>query len=306
MSTHFGHSFTTGLNATPGAASYVGLFTPINRGVSAAQAAEVSSVVQAEQVNSAGHYTVFVGLNDLSRYKNDAAKIEFFRRSLRASLAWLSLPNKKTARGAQAGIAFTGAWVDSPTPNPCGKYTTQNGASAAAGTSGDTVYIGLSEGDYADMGESITVAIDGVTVYSGSVKALGVTTWLNQWWSRCCWRFTGLAAGPHYVVVTQASPSGKFLHLDYIAGSDQPASPKVLVSNITKCSAAWYSGAGVTEATVAAYNAVIAVCVAEFPNCVLVDNFSSLTVAEHISSDGAHPNNAGHALIYKNFLTAGA
>jgi hypothetical protein len=306
MGIHFGHSFTAGLNASPGTAGYVGLFVPVNRGVSAAQAADMSGIVQQEVVDAGQRYTVFIGLNDLSRYKGDTAKMEFFRRSLRASLAWLSLPSKKTARGAQAGIAFSGAWTDSPSPNPCGKYTTAQGATAAATVEGDTVFIGLSEGDYVAMGEAITVTIDGLPVHSGSVKVPGVTTWLDQWWSRSAWRFSGLGPGPHSVVVTHTSPAGKFLHLDYIAADDQPARPRVLVSNISKCSAAWYAGAGVSEALLRDYNAVIAAVCAEFPNCTLVDNYSGLDPALHVSADGAHPNNAGHAQIYRNFAAAGA
>lgn len=306
MGVHFGHSFTAGLNATPGAASYVGLFAPVNRGVSAACAADMSGIVQTEAVDPGQCYSVFIGINDVTRYKSDPAKMEFFRRSLRASLAWLSLPTKKTARGAQAGISFGGTWYDSPAPNPCGKYTTQAGAWASATVSGDTVVIGLSEGDYIAMAESVTVTIDGVMVHTGSVKVPGVITWLNQWWSRSAWRFSGLGPGPHDVVITQASPAGKFLHVDYIAGDEQTARPRVLVSNISKCSPAWYAGAGVSEALLQDYNAIIAATVAEFSNCLLVDNFAGMDPALHVSSDGAHPNNAGHAQIYRNFVAAGA
>lgn len=214
MMTFYGDSNTVGYGLGAYDKDMVELFTPLNYGVSASQAAEVSSAVQQLAPVATMVYATNVGLNDVSRYMNDAAKKEYCRRVMRAVVGWLALPTKKTARGAQAGITFTGTWADTPSPNTCGKYTTQNGATASATVSGDTVFIGVSEGDYSTMGESINVTIDGVSQGNFSVKVPGVTTWLNQWWGRAAWKFSGLGAGSHTVVVTQNSPSGKFLHLD--------------------------------------------------------------------------------------------
>ena len=280
----------------------VSKFSPINSCVSASQAAEVSSAVQQIAPVPYGLYGLNVVLNDVSRYLNDPAKKEYFRRVLRAAVAWSALPDKKTARGAQAGITFTGTWTDSPSPNPCGKYTTQNGATATATVSGDTVFIGVSEGDYADMGESINVTIDGVSKGTFGVKVSGTTTYLGQWWGRAVWKFTGLGAGNHTVVVTQNSPSGKFLHLDWIAGSDQITKTRVQVGNCTKCSAAWYSGAGVTEAMIQSYNSIIADVVAEFPYARLVDLFNALYPSTCLQADGAHWNETGHFTAHQEHM----
>lgn len=276
----------------------VGKFAPVNYSVSASQAAEVSSAVQQLAPVPFGLYGFNVGLNDVSRYLGDAAKKEHFRKAMRAAIAWPALPDKKTGRGAQAGITFTGTWADSPSPDTCGKYTSQNGATATATVSGDTVFVGVSDGDYVGMGESIDVTIDGVSKGTFSVKAPGVATWLNQWWSRVAWKFTGLGAGNHTVVVTQNSPNGKFLHLDWIAGSDQTTKTRVQVGNVTKCSAAWYAGSGVTEAMISDYNSIIADVVAEFSYARLVDLFSAWNAAAYLQADGAHWNETGHAIAH--------
>lgn len=294
----YGDSNGVGYGLPAQAKDVVELFAPLNYCVSASQAAEVSSAVQQSAPIPFGLYGLNVVLNDISRYKDDAGKKEYFRTALRAVIAWAALPDKKTGRGTQAGITFSGTWVDSPTPNTCGKYTTQNGASASATVSGDTVFVGVSAGDYADMGESINVTIDGVSKGTFSVKVPGVTTWLNQWWSRVAWKFTGLGAGNHTVVVTQNSPNGKFLHLDWIAGSDQTTKTRVQVGNVTKCSAAWYAGSGVTEAMISDYNSIIADVVAEFPYARLVDLFSVWDAAAYLQADGAHWNETGHAIAH--------
>lgn len=298
----YGDSNGAGYGLSPAVKDIVELFIPLNYCVSASQAAEVSSEVQQLAPVPYGLYGLNVVLNDVSRYLNDAGKKEFFRCVMRAAIAWAALPEKKTARGAQAGITFSGAWSDSPSPNTCGKYTTQNTASGSASVSGDTVFVGMSKGDYVDMGETINVTIDGVSKGNFSVKDLGVTTWLGQWWGRAAWKFTGLGAGSHNVVVTQNSPNGKFLHLDWIAGSDQTAKTRVQVGNATKCSAAWYAGAGVTEALLQSYNTIIAEVVAEFPYARVVDLFSALNPATCLQADGAHWNETGHYVAHQEHM----
>ncbi len=300
----YGDSITYGVGANPASASWVGLFNPVNAGVSSAQAAEVSSYVQLETVDPLRLYFLAIGGNDAAKYKDDPAKKEYFRRVYRACLGWLLLPNKKTGRGVQAGISFTGAWTDSPSPNTCGKYTTQNGATATATVSGDAIYIALSEGDYVDMGEAVNITIDGVDKGTYSVKTPGITTFLNQWWGRACWRFSGLGAGNHAVVVTQNSPNGKYLHLDWIAGSDQANTPRVLVGNAMKFTDWYYASLGINSATTQAYNAIIADVVAEFPsaNVQVVDNYSVFDPTIHSSDQYGHPNNAGYLAMHNNFM----
>lgn len=299
----FGDSIVVGVGASPQSNCWVGLFTPTNAGVSSAQAADLSGIMQAETLNYSKPTIIAIGANDAAKYKNDSAKKEYFRRAYRACLAWLCLPDKKTARGPQAGITLTGSWADSPAPNTCGKYTTQNGATGSATVSGDSVYIALSEGDYPSMGEQINVRIDGVPISTFSVKQLGVTTFLNQWWGRCVWKFTGLGAGQHTVVVTQNSPSGSFLHLDYIAGSEQPVRPQVIAGNAMKFTDWYYNNLGINAATTQAYNAIINDVCAEF-GVPVVDNYSIFDPSIHSSDQYGHPNNAGYLVIHNNFKAA--
>lgn len=301
-----GDSIAEGIGASAQDKRWMELFKPINYAVSASQAADVSG--RQRDISASKEYFLGIGANDAAFYKNDAAKQEYFRRVFRACLAWRLLSNRKTARGSQAGIAFTGAWADIPAPNPCGKYTTQNGAMARATVSGDTVYIGASEGDYPDMAETINVVIDGVSQGNFSVKRSGITTHLGQWWGRIAWRFTGLGAGAHNVIVTHASPAGKFLHLDYIAGSDQAATPRVVVGNAMKFTDSYYATLGIDASTTQAYNAIIADVVAEFVAhglpVVLLDRYAHFDPATQSADQYGHPSDAWQKVMRNDFIDA--
>lgn len=299
-----GDSIAEGIGASTPARRWYELIRPVNYAVSSSQVADVSG--RQRTISAENEYFLGVGGNDAARYKNDPIKQEYFRRCLRACLAWRLLVDRKTARGVQAGITFTGTWTDSPSPNTCGKYTTQNGAMGSATVSGDTVYIGVSEGDYPDMAEAINVVIDGVNKGNFSVKRPGVTTFLGQWWGRITWRFTGLGAGNHSVIVKHVSPTGKFLHLDYIAGSDQTSAPRCLVGNCVKFTPAYMADLGITTATIQAYNQIIADVVAEFTahgmDVQIVDRYSSIDQSIHASDYWGHPNDAGQVVLHDLFM----
>lgn len=304
----FGDSIPYGLGASKPSSSWAGRLTPVNVSVPAAQAADLSRIAQAWSADPKETYKVEIGTNDVAKYKGDADKQEYFRRTLRGALAWLLLIDKKTARGAQAGITFSGIWADSPSPNPCGKYTTKFDASASATVTGTAVYIGLSEGDYVDMGESINVVIDGVDKGTYPVKIAGVKTYLGQWWGRVAWYFGGLSAGPHAVTVKSLSPNGKFLHVDYIAGSTQTTQAKTRLFNILKFSDAGYTASGTTQAMTDAFNTILSELVAEFAghghDIELVDGHASIDSALHLS-DGTHPNDDGHFILARLMEAAG-
>lgn len=304
MITFFGDSISNGYGVLP-AESYVGLFGVNEAADDSQQAAEVSSDVMQLTPDLRQAYGLMIGLNDVSMYKDDAAKMEFFRRALRACVAWFCLYDRKIARGPQAGIEFTGAWIDSPTPNTCGKYTTEAGAKGRAIVTGDTAYIALSEGRYEHydfMSHNIRVVIDGVDKGPHSVDIPGVTTWLKQWWSRTVWKFDNLGPGDHAVEITNLD-GGRFLHLDYIAGNYQPSRPEVLLGLITKCTTAWYAVAGVTPALVQSYNAIVADIAAEL-GATLVNTWEVLDPAIHLQPDGAHPNKLGHRELHWAFWDA--
>lgn len=301
-----GDSIAEGIGASSTDKRWYELFRPVNYAVSSSQAADVSG--RTRDISADKQYFLGIGGNDAACYKNDATKQEYFRRVFRSCLAWRLLLNRKTGRGPQAGITFTGTWTDSPSPNTCGKYTTQNGAMGSATVSGDTVYIGVSEGDYPDMAEAINVVIDGVNKGNFSVKRPGVTTFLGQWWGRITWRFTGLGAGNHSVIVKHVSPTGKFLHLDYIAGSDQAATPKVVVGNAMRFTDAYYATLGIDASTTQAYNAIIADVVAEFTAhglpVTLLDRYAHFDPATQSADQWGHPGDAWQKIMRNDFIDA--
>jgi len=300
-----GDSIAEGIGASATEKRWYELFNPVNYAVSSSQAADVSGRQRAVAVDD--EYFIGIGGNDAAFYKNDPVKQEYFRRVFRSILAWRLLLSRKTGHGPQAGITFTGTWADMPTPSPCGKYTTQTGAAATATVSGTSVYVEVSECDYPDMGENISVKIDGVEKGPFSVKRPGVTTYLGQWWGRVVWAFDGLAAGNHTVVITQNSPNGKFLHLSYIAGSDQTASPVVIVGNAMKFTDAYYATLGIDAATTQAYNAIIAAVVAEFIvyglPVTLLDRYAHFDPATQSADQWGHPNDAWQRSQRRDFLT---
>ena len=301
-----GDSIARGVGASTPANSWQGLVTTVNTAADSAQAADDSRIVQESEPIGKRVYVTCIGTNDAAKYKDDSAKQAFFKNIFRSILAWRLLPDRKTGRGAKAGITFSGTWTDSPSPNQCGKYTTQNGATASATVSGDTVYIGVSECDHADMSESINVVIDGVSHGNFSVKRTGITTYLGQWWGRVAWRFTGLGEWSHSVVVTHVSPTGKYLHLDYIAGSDQTDAPRVIVGNCVKFTDAYMTELGITASTIQAYNTIISDVVSEFTahgrDVQIMDRYSVINQAIHSSDYWGHPNDAGQIVLHDLFM----
>ena len=305
-----GDSIARGVGASTPANSWHALATPINTAVDSTQAADDSRIVQEAEPDPKRVYVTAIGTNDAGQYKDNTAKKAFFKNVFRAILAWRLLPDRKTGRGAKAGIAFSGTWTDSPSPNPCGKYTTEYNASGTATVNGDTVYIGLSEGHYPDydvMSQQIKVVIDSVDKGTFSVDVQGITTAvLLQWYGRACWRFSGLGAGNHTVTITNLSQSGKYLHLDYIAGSTQASAPRVIVGNCVKFTDAYMADLGITTSTIQAYNTIISDVVAEFTahgrDVQIMDRYSVINQAIHSSDYWGHPNDAGQIVLHDLFM----
>lgn len=305
-----GDSIARGVGASTPANSWHALVTPINTAVDSTQAADDSRIVQEAEPDPKRVYVTAIGTNDAGQYKDNSAKQAFFKNVFRAILAWRLLPARKTGRGPKAGITFSGTWADSPSPNPCGKYTTEYNASGTATVNGDTVYIALSEGHYElydFMSQQVKVVIDNVDKGTFSVDApQGVTTYLSQWYGRACWRFSGLGAGNHTVTITNLSQSGKFLHLDYIAGSTQAAAPRVIVGNCVKFTDAYMTDLGITASTIQAYNTIISDVVAEFTahgrDVQIMDRYSVINQAIHSSDYWGHPNDAGQIVLHDLFM----
>ncbi len=292
----FGDSITAGLNANPASSSWVNLFTPVNHAVSASQAADMADVVQNTVPLKNETYTIMVGTNDIYKYKTDTLKQGYFKQFLRHCIAWLSFPNKVTAQSPN--ITYTGSWWNVGV-NSFGKACSTNGNTATAAVEGNKVFIGFIIQDNVLTFGTADVEIDGIVVGSFACNGTGMTTVLNKTYASAAVCFD-VPSGQHTVKVTVTSPSGKYFYLNYIAGNNQE-SPKVLVSNILKWSASGYSSNGLSPSITNDYNNLINIVSSEFSNSVLVDNYSHIDPAIHLSSDGVHPNNAGHAIIYARF-----
>ncbi len=306
--TAYGDSITLGSGASPASNAWMALLTPINKGTSNFQAADVAKIIGGNgggvEVNpvAGSEYSVMIGTNDHRQYKTDATKQDYFKKYLTSALVSLSTINKVRAR--DISVAYTGSWTNtSDTPN--GKFATAVGAKATATVYGTSIYVGFiihSSGSATGIAD---VKIDGVTV--GTISCKGFTpsmvTVTGLGYSTGCARFSGLSAGAHTVevVVTNAG----WLMLEYITGNYQPSFPKVVVSNIIKMTASGYTTYGTSQANVDTFNTIIAGVVADLQadglNIVTVDNYTSVDPSTDISADGVHPNNAGHLKIKNNF-----
>ncbi len=290
----YGDSITS---ATPG---WVGQLSPVKGAVSGDQAADLSKVMQGLTPSASKKYTLMIGTNDIRTYKNDAGKKEYFKRFLRQSVAWPALLSKVKAR--DAGMTYTGTWSNTAV-NSFGKYTTANGATAQATVSGNSAYVCYIIQNYAGTDSAVNVEIDSNLV--GTLSANGSSPSMNtvngSTYSSACQRYTGLGAGSHTVKLTVTSANGKYFYLDYIAGSAQASTPKILLSNIIRMTSAAYTSFGITDATTDAYNDIIDDLIAEFSadglNVTLVDNHAVIDPATDLQGDGVHPDASGEADI---------
>jgi lysophospholipase L1-like esterase len=291
--TTFGDSITAGIGATTPAKSWVGLFTPVNKGISGAQAADLANTVILTAPIVTEKYTVMIGSNDIYKYRTDPIKQAYFKKFMRHNLAWLSFPNKVRAQD----MVKTGTWWNASV-NSFGIATSSNAATATATVTGTKVFIGHLMQDYVGTTGTASIEIDGVVVGTYSNNANGMTTHLAAGYALAACVFD-VAAGTHTVKITVTSPNGGYFYLDYIAGNAQP-SPKILLSNILKWSDAAYAGNGLMPTITNDYNTLVNQVIADFPNVVLVDNNSLINPVLHIS-DGVHPNDVGYKIIYNNF-----
>jgi len=300
--TAFGDSHTVGVGATAPAKSWLGLMAPVNAAASGAQAADVSNAVQGQAPDLGRTYTIMVGTNDHRTYKADTTKQEFFKRFLRQAIAWLAYPEK--CKGRDACMSYTGTWSNTAA-NGFGKVSTQSGATAQAMVDGQSVYLCYIIQAHSSALSSANIEIDGAVV--GTVGSYGAMNTVNgSTFASACSRFGGLSSGSHTVKVTVTS-SGKNFYLDYIAGSAQPT-PRVLVSNVIRMTAAAYSAYGTSLANVTAYNGIISDVISEFTSdtadVALIDNYSDIAPSTDLAGDGVHLNDAGHAKVSENFAAA--
>lgn len=269
--------------------------------ISGYKADTLANLVRLQTVDSR-EVRMMIGTNDVHIHKNDTQEQAWFKEFLMASVAWLLTPTKKLARTA-GNFVYTGTWGNTQV-NTFGKYTDQNGASAEASFDGDSVYV-----FYIIQKAASAIAdvyVDGNLV--GQLNSDGTIGGSSMYadWAHACHRFAGFGPGAHTVKVV--SRGGVRFYLNGIADADQTGSPKLILSNIAKFSAAYYAAQAISVATTDAYNAkideVISETTADGFNVVLVDNYGTIDPATHLKPDGVHWNDAGHLVGYNNFQAA--
>lgn len=299
----YGDSITAGASASPSSNSWIGLYTPVNKGVNNTGAGDGAKAILSESFDPEKLFMFFYGANDHRTYKSDATKQGFWKKFQRHLVAWVSLEDKKLPR-VPGAMTLSGSWTNTPVDS-VGRYTTQLGAYAEATVSGDSVYIGHIIQNSTATQATADVYIDSNLV--GTIDCYGqMNTSAGATYAPAAARFSGLGAGPHTVRV-EVTTSGKNFHLYYIAGSDNPGGlyPEVRLSNVIRMSPSGYVTYGSSDAIVDAFNDIVDDLITEFNadgfNVTLIDNHADIDPSTDLAPDGIHPNNAGHAKIHQNF-----
>lgn len=282
-------------------ATELGFTTVANRATHGDQAADQAYKAQGVARAADDLVAIFVGTNDVRIYKSSTTKLGYFRSFLRRLIGDAVLPKRVKAR--DTAMVKTGAWANTQA-NPTGMYATALGASAKATVSGDVVYVGHIIQNAAAAQSTADVYIDGVKAGTISCDGTGgMNTGNGLSYAPALARFP-TTPGQHSVEVRVTS-SGKNFYLDDIRGSDQPDTPLVLVSNLTKWGSAGYSTWGTTLAMINAFNAEIVGVVNAYEAdgfaVELVDNYAVLDPATDLTADGLHPNAAGQRKIANKF-----
>lgn len=289
---NFGDSITVGVGSSSINKSWVGLLTPINQGVSGAQAADVSQKCIGITSNIDEVYTLMVGTNDARQYKDDSIKKSYYKKFLQSVIAWLYYPTKVLAKDC----VLTGNW-NNTLAFASGKNTTQTGSSALATVTGKKIYIGYYlQNDLATVNSLANVYIDDLLVGTYTCSAPAMNTINGATYAPAC-EVYDVSAGTHEVKIVIAS-SGKTVYLNYVIGNEQTHS-NLKISNIIKYSANGYLAYGITQSTIESYNLMIKEVANNF-SLNVIDNFNTLNPMTDLA-DEVHPNNAGHLKIYNNF-----
>jgi lysophospholipase L1-like esterase len=259
----------------------------------------VDSAIMNNPVSEWDKYILLTGVNDMFigvSHKNQ------YKAGLRASLAWMGIPDiyKKTSRNA--GVSYTGTWA-----NDTGQYggllskaTVGNGATATMSINGTTLFLQVTT---YSTGGSFDVTIDGQA--QSRIE-------LSDAWGRYpkVIVYSGLSNTTHTVVLTSVSNGSQPCQFDWIGGlSGGERKPRIYVGNCIKMTATGYSGNGGSDADVATYNTeILAACNEmitagiDVIHCDISGSYNPNTAGQ-VQSDGVHPSTAGHSTIGNAFKT---
>ena len=306
----YGDSITYGVNASSGY-SYLYLLSSAlgesftNYAVSGNQAADTAIISHNANYGASDLVTLMIGTNDQWKYGTDTGKQALFSQFFTEIIADICFPAK--VHGRDAGMTYTGTWSNTQPSWSQGKTTTVAGNTATATVSGTAVYVGVIKQDNLNgnpISGTAEVYIDGVDEGQIGTQATGMTTQNGNSYAPAAYRFGGLSSGSHTVEVKVTSAYSDYrgtFYLEYIAGSQQAATPNLYLSNIPHYTAAGYASVGGSDANLAAYNAmentVMTNAIADGANIHFVDAQSRVNQTFDVSADGVHPTNSGHLHI---------
>lgn len=256
-------------------------------------AADQALVVAGSTFQATDIITCMLGVNDSQRYFT-AAQQAYFRGFITDIVVRSSFPNRVGIRAATK----TGTWA------PLSQYAWSTGCSCAtpgstatAVVSGVAVYIGTIFQDYngGPLAGSAEVWIDGVLAGTYSSNGQGCITGMNTFGTAAI-RFGGLAAGQHTVMVKLVSGQ---VYAEYIAGSDQPASPQFFLA--TPARTYQPGDTGVTAAALGVIVKDVAAKMVADDRHVAVVDINPLILSTDVISDLIHPNDSGNLKEFNAF-----
>lgn len=334
--TAFGDSNTKGTSGPEAGYHWVnvvaslGSLTATNLGVDNDQAADLSDDVLPIFPRGRDIFTIMIGSNDQRLYLTDADKLQVYKDALRAHIVYLSTPYtfktlptnltgpyKVTETGA--GWASAAAWSGVE----YGRFTSTTNDSSSFTAYGTTVYVtAITQYTAAGGGydETYSITIDGQSQGTFNVKAgnnANITTANAHGYAQRCHRFSGLAAGAHTVVFTNAGGTTGNAYLEWAAGNHTAIGPyrfgmrpRVIVGKVTRQSVAYPYGG--SDANVNTYNAAVTEVVSQLQsdglNVVLVNTTDAVnqdtSASGDMNADGIHYKNLGHDKLSRVFYAA--
>jgi len=316
--TAFGDSITVGFNASAEQFKYANIvarsigWTLKNVAQSGSQLSDEIPVVYAESVAPDGNSFILTGVNDMRNFGTDNAGLAYYQDALYAALAWLAVPDGEKIKGAGDNVVYTGVWDNTPFYNRIGRRSSRRNDTAAFTVSGATIYIG-SVAWFGGTG-AFSVTVDGTEKGTWSCSTTRKPA-SGAGYAPFLVRLTGLASGPHRVVLTVASDAGDVC-FDWAAGTAGGAAtpgPNVFVGNSLRLRPAGYAAEAPlwnhgSDEAVAAINARIrTVCDDLARDGRNVFHVDASAVYDPMSSDIStmdeiHPSDQGMAKIAAAFL----
>lgn len=262
--------------------------------------------------------TLALGINDaaVNQSSNTISEgLTLFSQAHQAEIAFLAIPDGTTNKlfGNSASITRVGQWdtLSHFGTNVIRSWTV--GSTATFSVFGNHVLVCYGKQYWPAAAGTFSLTIDGTSYGSYNSFTTGNLTTIN-----------GMTNGPgfivipnlgvntHTCVVTVTSPTSNltnFVYIWWVAGIDQlpnqRVSPHVYVSNASRKSTTGYANTGGSDTNLFNFNRVIAqdvVSLASLGLDVTLVNIVNAFDPFNQSTDGIHPNDAGHAQIAEAWL----